>query len=48
MHMTATCYKQTTVVKDSTGEEPIFLGPMFIHDNSDGYKIMTKNIRNWI
>jgi hypothetical protein len=34
-HVTATCYKQKTVVKDSTGEEPIFLGPMFIHDNSD-------------
>jgi hypothetical protein len=35
MHVTATCYKQTTVVKDSTGETPIFLEPMFIHDNSD-------------
>ena len=35
MHVTTTCYKQTTVVKDSTGEAPIFLGPMFIHDNSD-------------
>lgn len=35
MHVTSTCYKQTTVVKDSTGEAPIFLEPMFIHDNSD-------------
>ena len=35
MHVIATCYKQTTVVKDSTGEAPIFLGPMIIHDNSD-------------
>ena len=30
MHVTATCYKQMTVVKDSTGEAPIFLGPMFM------------------
>jgi len=30
MHVTATCYKQTTVVKDSTGEAPIFLGLKFM------------------
>jgi transposase-like protein len=35
MHVTATCYKQTSVVMESTGEAPIFLGPLYIHDNSD-------------
>ena len=32
---TATCYKQTTVIMETTKEPPIFLGPIFIHDNSD-------------
>ena len=35
MHVTASCYKQTTVVMESTREPPIFLGPVFVHDNSD-------------
>lgn len=35
MHVTATCYKQVSVVSDNTGDAPIFLGPLFIHDNSD-------------
>ncbi|KAK3104132.1 hypothetical protein FSP39_024650 [Pinctada imbricata] len=35
MHVTATCYKQTSVTKDSTNDAPIFLGPLYIHDNSD-------------
>ena len=28
-------YKQVSVVGDDTNENPIFLGPVFIHDNSD-------------
>ena len=35
MHATASCYKQTSVKMETTGEPPIFLGPIFIHDNSD-------------
>lgn len=35
MHVTATCFKQNAVVRDDTGESPIFWGPLFIHDNSD-------------
>ena len=35
MHVTVTCYKQLSVTKVSTSEPPIFIGPMFIHDNSD-------------
>jgi len=35
MHVTVTCYKQTSVVRHDTSESPIFIGPTFIHDNSD-------------
>lgn len=35
MHVTASCYKQISVNKENTGEPPIFLGPVYIHDNSD-------------
>ncbi|CAG2213397.1 unnamed protein product [Mytilus edulis] len=35
MHVTALCFKQTAVNMESTSEHPIFLGPVFIHDNSD-------------
>ena len=35
MHVTATCFKQTAVNMASTKQPPIFLGPLFIHDNSD-------------
>lgn len=35
MHVTVTCFKHTSVVKESTKEHPIFLGPVFLHDNSD-------------
>lgn len=35
MHVNATCYKQVTVDMQSTGEPPIFMGPLYIHDNSD-------------
>jgi len=35
MHVTTTCYKQVSVKRNSTQEPPIFLGPVFIHDNSD-------------
>jgi len=35
MHVTASCYKHTSVYMDNPGEPPIFLGPIFIHDNSD-------------
>lgn len=35
MHVTVTCYKQLSVTSYRTGEPPIFLGPMFIHDSSD-------------
>ena len=34
-HVTATCYKQVRVAKERSGEPPIFLGPIFVHDNSD-------------
>ena len=35
MHVTVTCFKQMTVTKDKTDEPPLFIGPMFLHDNSD-------------
>ena len=35
MHVTVSCYKQLTVENHRTGHNPIFLGPIFIHDNSD-------------
>ena len=35
MHVTATCFKQLTAIRETTGESPIFLGPLYIHDNSD-------------
>jgi hypothetical protein len=35
MHVTASCYKHTSVYIDNPGEPPILLGPIFIHDNSD-------------
>ena len=35
MHVTVTCYKQLTVTVDKTDEPPLFLGPLFVHDNSD-------------
>jgi hypothetical protein len=31
----SSCYKQTSVKMETIGEPPIFLGPIFIHDNSD-------------
>ena len=35
MHVTTSCYKQTSVVRTRTEEPRIFFGPIFIHDNSD-------------
>ena len=35
MHVAVTCYKQMTVNRTRTNEPPLFLGPLFIHDNSD-------------
>ena len=38
VHVTVTCYKQLSVVRpDSDNKQsfPIFLGPVFLHDNSD-------------
>lgn len=35
MHVTVTCYKQMTVNRHRTDEPPLFIGPLFIHDNSD-------------
>ena len=35
MHVTVTCYKQLSVAKERTTEQPLFIGPIFIHDNSD-------------
>jgi hypothetical protein len=35
MHVTVTCYKQITVTRMKNGQPPIFLGPLYIHDNSD-------------
>ncbi|CAC5400573.1 unnamed protein product [Mytilus coruscus] len=35
MHVTVTCYKQIAVVMEKTKEPPIFMGPIYIHDNSD-------------
>ena len=32
---TVTCYKQMTVNRTRTNEPPLFIGPLFIHDNSD-------------
>ena len=41
MHVTVTCYKQLTVEHTTTKEPPLFIGPMFIHDNSDFETYMT-------
>ena len=35
MHVTVTCYKQLSVIRQRTGQPPIFIGPVFVHDNSD-------------
>ena len=35
MHVTVPCYKQLTVVKEGTTELPLFIGAIFVHDNSD-------------
>ena len=35
MHVTVSCFKQLSVVRQNTGEPPLFLGPVFVHDNSD-------------
>ena len=35
MHVTVSCFKQLSVVRHTTREPPLFLGPAFIHDNSD-------------
>ena len=35
MHVTMSGYKQLAVKRDTTGEPPLFFGPMYIHDNSD-------------
>ena len=35
MHVTVTCYKQLAVSNVKNAEHPLFLGPLFIHDNSD-------------
>ena len=35
MHVTVTCFKQLSVVKSDSKEAPIFIGPIFLHDNSD-------------
>jgi hypothetical protein len=32
---TVTCFKQLSVNRVRTGQNPVFLGPLFIHDNSD-------------
>ena len=33
MCVTVTCYSQISVIRIKTGEAPIFLGPVFIHDS---------------
>ena len=36
MHVTVTCYKQQMAMnRTRTNEPPRFIGPLFIHDNSD-------------
>ena len=35
MHITVTCYKQLSVTRQQTDVHPIFIGPIYIHDNSD-------------
>ena len=39
MHVTASCYKRMVVVVEKTMELPMFLGPIFIHNNSDFQRI---------
>ena len=34
MHVTATVFKQLSVVRESTDEHPLFIGPAFIHGHS--------------
>ncbi|KAK3101689.1 hypothetical protein FSP39_005507 [Pinctada imbricata] len=35
VHVTVLSYKQVSVIDPKTGDHPIFLGPMYLHDNSD-------------
>ncbi|XP_053376475.1 uncharacterized protein LOC128547528 [Mercenaria mercenaria] len=35
MHVTVTCYKQLSVNRQRTDDHPIFIGPIYLHDNSD-------------
>lgn len=35
MFVTSTCFKQIKVMKEKTGECPIFIGPLLLHDNCD-------------
>ena len=35
MHVTPSYNKQTSVISDRTCELQIFIGPIYIHDNSD-------------
>ena len=35
MHVTVTCFKQLTIRRIKTDDNPIFLGPVLIHDSSD-------------
>ena len=42
VHVTATAYKNITVTRSSTGEHPIFAGPMFLH----GLQLRLSDLRN--
>ena len=35
VHLTVTAYKQPSVTRKTTGDNPVFIGPMFLHGNSD-------------
>ena len=41
MHVTVSCFKQLSIIRTETRDNPIFIGPLFIHDYSDaeGYSI---------
>ena len=48
VHVTATVFKNLAVKRRKTGEHPIFLGPIFLHGNSDSqtFKVFFKHLAN--
>lgn len=40
VHLTVIAFKQPSVTRKMTGEHPVFLGPMYLHGNSDMFSLL--------